>query len=120
MPEGIPAGESYKTYLFGKKDGIAKTPEWAEAITGVPAETIRLFAREYATTKPSSLIMGLGPQRHGNGEQTTKNLCTLACMTGNVGISGGGAAGTTDVKEHNGISLFTTLTGAKIHGLCYL
>ena len=107
MPEGIPAGESYKTYLFGEKDGIAKTPEWAEAITGVPAETIRLFAREYATTKPSSLIMGLGPQRHGNGEQTTKNLCTLACMTGNVGISGGGAAGTTDVKEHNGISLFT-------------
>lgn len=107
MPEGIPAGESYKTYLFGEKDGIPKTPEWAEAITGVPAETIRMFAREYATTKPACLIMGLGPQRHGNGEQTTKNLCTLACMTGNVGISGGGAAGTTDVKEHNGVSLFT-------------
>ncbi|MBR5267259.1 MAG: molybdopterin-dependent oxidoreductase [Lachnospiraceae bacterium] len=106
MPEGIPAGESYKAYLFGEKDGIHKTPEWAEVITGVPAETIRALAREYATAKPACLIMGLGPQRHGNGEQTTKNLCTLACMTGNVGISGGGAAGTTDVKEHEGISLF--------------
>ncbi len=107
MPEGIPAGESYRTYLFGEKDGIPKTPEWAEAITGVDAETIRTFAREYATTKPACIIMGLGPQRHGNGEQTTKSICTLTCMTGNVGISGGGAAGTTDVKEHDGISLFT-------------
>lgn len=106
MPEGIPAGESYRAYVFGEKDGVVKTPEWAEAITGVPAETIRALAREYATTKPACLIMGLGPQRHGNGEQTTKNLCALACMTGNVGISGGGAAGTTDVKEHDGISLF--------------
>lgn len=106
MPEGIPAGESYYAYLFGEKDGIVKTPEWAEEITGVDAEIIREFAREYASAKPACIVMGLGPQRHGNGEQTTKGICTLACMTGNVGISGGGAAGTTDVREHEGITLF--------------
>ncbi len=106
MPEGIPAGESYHSYLFGKKDGIVKTPEWAARITGIDAETIRVFAREYASAKPACIIMGLGPQRHGNGEQTTKGICTLTCMTGNVGISGGGAAGTTDVKEHDKIALF--------------
>ncbi len=106
MPEGVPAGESYHAYLFGEKDGIAKTPEWAEPLTGIDAETIRAFAREYATTKPACIIMGLGPQRHGNGEQTTKGISTLACMTGNVGISGGGAAGNGDIIEHASITLF--------------
>lgn len=109
MPEGIPAGESYRTYLFGEKDGIPKTPEWAEKITGVDAETIRKFAREYATTKPACIIMGLGPQRHGNGEQTTKGISTLTCMTGNVGISGGGAAGNGDIKERDNITLYNAV-----------
>ena len=106
MPDGVPKDECYRAYLFGEKDGIPKTPEWAESITGLDAEVIRNFAREYATTKPACIIMGLGPQRHGNGEQTTKSICTLTCMTGNVGISGGGAAGCSDVAEHNGIRLF--------------
>ncbi len=30
MPEGVPANESLVAYLFGAKDGIHKTPEWAE------------------------------------------------------------------------------------------
>lgn len=106
MPDGIPAGESYRTYLFGEKDGVPKTPEWAAKITGVDADTIRAFAREYATTKPACIIMGLGPQRHGNGEQTTKGISTLTCMTGNVGISGGGAAGNGDIEEHESIRLY--------------
>lgn len=106
MPEGVPAGESYRTYLFGEKDGIPKTPEWAEKITGLNAETIRTFAREYASAKPACIIMGLGPQRHGNGEQTTKGISTLTCMTGNIGISGGGAAGNGDIDEHEKITLY--------------
>lgn len=89
MPEGISGNESYEAYLFGKKDGICKTPQWAEAITGVPSEKIIKFAREYAGTKPACLLTGLGPQRTGNGEQTTRSLALLACITGNVGISGG-------------------------------
>lgn len=89
MPPGISGNESYKAYLFGKKDGICKTPQWAETITGVPAEQIIKFAGEYAGTKPACLLAGLGPQRTGNGEQTTRSLALLACLTGNVGISGG-------------------------------
>ena len=89
MPEGISGNESCEAYLFGKKDGICKTPQWAEGITGVPAERIITFAREYAGTKPACLLTGLGPQRSGNGEQTTRSLALLACLTGNVGISGG-------------------------------
>jgi len=93
MPPDVPAGQSYESYLFGKADGVAKTPAWAEAITGVPADIITRLAREYATTKPACLQMGWGPQRTGNGEQTTRGIAALTCLTGNVGIPGGGAAG---------------------------
>lgn len=106
MPEGVDQSECYRTYLFGEKDGIPKTPEWAEKITGIDAEIIRNFAKEYANAKPACIIMGLGPQRHGNGEQTTKGICMLTCLTGNVGISGGGAAGCYDVQEHEPLRLF--------------
>jgi anaerobic dimethyl sulfoxide reductase subunit A len=91
MPEGVPEGESYHTYLFGLKDGVPKTPEWAEKITGVPSSTIESLAREYARTKPACLIPGLGPQRTGNGEQTVRSIAMLSCLTGNVGVPGGGA-----------------------------
>ncbi len=92
MPENADANESYESYLFGKQDGIIKTPEWGEKITGISAETIREIAREYACKKPACIMPGLGLQRTGNGEQTTRSLAMLACLTGNVGISGGGAA----------------------------
>ncbi len=100
MPQGIPPAESWRSYLFGGKDGIPKTPEWGEAITGVPADTIRSLALRYATAKPACLLPGLGNQRTGNGEQTVRALAALACLTGNVGIPGGGAAGGGQTDEH--------------------
>ena len=93
MPDGVPENESLVAWLSGKKDGIAKTPEWAEAITHVPAQTIRQLAREYATTKPAALIQGWGPQRHNCGERTARGSTLLATLTGNVGVKGGWAAG---------------------------
>ncbi len=100
MPDGIPYGESYFTYLSGEKDGIVKNPEWAGGITGVPAETIIKLAGDYASMKPACLLAGLGLQRTRNGEQTVRCLAALACMTGNVGIPGGSAAGAGWVNEH--------------------
>jgi anaerobic dimethyl sulfoxide reductase subunit A len=100
LPPGIPPNQSYHAYLFGRKDGIPKTPAWAASITGVPAEIIVQLARDYATAKPACLLPGLGPQRTGNGEQTVRTLAMLTCLTGNVGIPGGGAAGTGAVRAH--------------------
>lgn len=100
MPDHVDPSECYLSYLHGEKDGIEKTPEWAEAITGVPAETISDLARRYALAKPAALIQGYGPQRNANGEQSTRGGILLACMTGNVGISGGWASGTADWTEH--------------------
>lgn len=100
MPEGVDPTECYLSYLLGEKDGIAKTPEWAEPMTGVPAETIRTLALRYAKAKPAALIQGLGAQRHAYGEQGVRGGILLACMTGNVGVWGGWASGNGHYKGH--------------------
>jgi anaerobic dimethyl sulfoxide reductase subunit A len=93
MPPGAEGAESYKDYILGTRDGVPKTPEWAEAVTGVPRETIARIAREYATTKPGVLYQGYGMQRRAYGEQVVRAGCVLAAITGNVGVAGGWASG---------------------------
>ena len=99
MPEGVPKELNYHNYLFGGLDGVEKTPEWAAPRTGIPAETIRSLARDYASAKPACLLPGLGNQRTGCGEQAARGMMMLTCLTGNVGIPGGGAAGHGDLLE---------------------
>ncbi len=93
LPTGAPRGSSYQSYLMGHCDGMPKMPIWAERITGVPANTIARLAREYATKKPAALVEGWGAQRAAYGEQPARGAPVLAAMTGNVGVSGGWAAG---------------------------
>ncbi|QCR36567.1 DMSO/selenate family reductase complex A subunit [Nissabacter sp. SGAir0207] len=90
LPPGVPANASYKAYILGQgRDGIAKTPAWAADITGVPEEVIIRLAREMGSTQPVFISQGWGPQRHANGELTTRAIAMLAIITGNVGIPGG-------------------------------
>ena len=93
MPDGLEHEESYKDYIFGTRDGVPKTPAWAEGITGIPAETIARIAREYGSTKPAMLYQGYGMQRRAYGEQPVIGGCVLSAITGNVGIPGGWASG---------------------------
>jgi anaerobic dimethyl sulfoxide reductase subunit A len=90
LPAGTPPKSSWMAYIMGDADGQAKTPEWASAITGIPADRIVKLAREMATTKPCAMIQGYGWQRRAYGEQPVRALPILAAMTGNYGISGGG------------------------------
>lgn len=100
MPEGADPKENYEDYVLGTYDHIPKNAQWASKITGVPKDTIERLAVLYATTKPAALVPGLGPQRHGNGEQTIRATAILACMTGNVGIEGGYAGASCYISQH--------------------
>ncbi len=93
MPAGAEGEESYKDYILGARDGVAKTPAWAESLCGVPRAVIARLAREYAAAKPAMLYMGYGPQRRAFGEQTVRAGCVLPAITGNVGVPGGWAGG---------------------------
>jgi DmsA/YnfE family anaerobic dimethyl sulfoxide reductase A subunit len=94
MPDDIPGSNSYKAYIMGTgPDGVTKTPAWAAAITGIPADRIVQLAREIGTAKPVYIAQGWGPQRHANGEQSARAICMLSILTGNVGIQGGNSGG---------------------------
>ena len=54
--------DKWKAYLLGEEDGIAKTPEWQERETGVPAKDVRALAREWGNKR-----VYLAPGGWGNG-----------------------------------------------------
>ena len=90
LPEDAPKNSHYKAYILGQgADKTAKTPQWAEAITGIPAAKIIKLGREIGSVKPAYITQGWGPQRHANGENTSRAIAMLAILTGNVGINGG-------------------------------
>lgn len=90
LPAGAPANAHYKAYILGQgADGIAKTPAWAAKITGIPADKIIKLGRDIGQAKPAFITQGWGPQRHSNGETTTRAIAMLAVLTGNIGIHGG-------------------------------
>ncbi len=66
------------------------TPEWAETITGVPADDIRTAARMYATTKHAGIYYTLGITEHTHGTDNVYGLANLVLMTGHLGIPSAG------------------------------
>lgn len=90
LPANAPRNGHYKAYILGEgDDGVEKTPQWASAITGIPADRIIKLAREIAGTKPAYIAQGWGPQRQANGELTSRAIAMLPILTGNVGVNGG-------------------------------
>jgi molybdopterin-containing oxidoreductase family molybdopterin binding subunit len=64
--------------------------ERASAITGVPAQTIRDLAREFASRKPAAIRIGYGVDRWYYCDYTARAVANLVIATGNIGIAGGG------------------------------
>ena len=65
------------------------TPERVAEITTVPADTIREFARTYATTKPATIFWGNTLDNVDNGFQAHRVIQTLIAITGNLDVRGG-------------------------------
>ncbi|HMK07666.1 MAG TPA: molybdopterin-dependent oxidoreductase [Anaerolineales bacterium] len=97
-----------KQYIVGCEDLPAAmagyTPEWAEAKTGVPADTIRRIAREFAAAKRRALAHpGWRTSNFVNSFQTERAIATLNAIVGNVFESNGCL--TAESPEAGGVSL---------------
>lgn len=65
------------------------TPEVAEEITWVPAQTIRAAARAFATESPSTIQIGVSTDQSPTGVATAQCLIQMAALTGNYDVPGG-------------------------------
>ncbi len=66
------------------------TPEYAEKITGVPAENIKKAARLYAGAEAASILYTMGVTQHTSGTNNVFAIANLALLTGNMGKHGSG------------------------------
>jgi len=85
-------------FIQARTDGFAEyiesleefTPEWAEELTGVPAEDIRQAARIYASAKAAAVYWGMGISQSTHGSDNTLAITNLALMCGHLGRPGTG------------------------------
>ena len=79
--------EGFNDYL----ESLEKfTPEYAEEISGVPAEDIRTAARLYARAKNAAIYWGMGISQLSHGTASALALIHLAFLTGHIGRDGTG------------------------------
>ncbi|EKT0321981.1 molybdopterin-dependent oxidoreductase, partial [Klebsiella pneumoniae] len=79
----------YRAYLLGEHDGVAKTPAWAAAITGLDAQRIADLAREM-TRHRTMVNISWSIQRARQGEQAYWATVALTALLGQIGTPGGG------------------------------
>ncbi len=66
------------------------SPEFLEAVTTVPAASLRAAARLFATGGNGAIYYGLGVTEHSQGSSTVMAIANLAMVTGNIGRRGVG------------------------------
>jgi trimethylamine-N-oxide reductase (cytochrome c) len=79
--------DQWSDYLLGKNDGIAKTPEWQESETSVPAHVVRALARAWGNKKTYLAAGGMGNGlggacRNATGTQWARNMILMMAMQG--------------------------------------
>ena len=81
--------DTFRRYLVGAEDGVAKDPRWASNICGIDAQEIVSLARQLPRHR-TFLTAAWSLQRADHGEQPYWMLITLAAMLGQIGMEGGG------------------------------
>ncbi len=66
------------------------SPEAMAPICGVPAETLREVAREFAKAKGAMILWGMGISQHIHGTDNARCLIALVTVTGQIGKPGSG------------------------------
>ena len=68
----------------------AYSPEAMAPICGIPAETLREVAREFAKAKGAMILWGMGISQHVHGTDNARCLIALSTVTGQIGKPGSG------------------------------
>lgn len=93
IEEGLYKKDLIENYGLGFDEFRKMASEYSlqktEAITSIPAESIKNLAIEYATSSPSCIATGNGLELHLNGVQTIRAIMLLQALTGNVDVKGG-------------------------------
>jgi formate dehydrogenase major subunit len=66
------------------------SPEAMAPICGIPAETLREVAREFAKAKGAMILWGMGVSQHIHGTDNARCLIALVTVTGQIGKPGSG------------------------------
>jgi formate dehydrogenase major subunit len=94
----INEGFTDQQYVEGYTEGFeelrkkiqAFPPEKMAAVCGIDAETIKMVARKYATSRASIIFWGMGISQHIHGTDNARCLISLALTTGQIGRPGTG------------------------------
>ncbi|MEO8015429.1 MAG: molybdopterin-dependent oxidoreductase, partial [Polaromonas sp.] len=66
------------------------SPEAMAPICGIPAETLREVAREFARARGAMILWGMGVSQHVHGTDNARCLIALCSVTGQIGKPGSG------------------------------
>ncbi len=73
-----------------KENVKSYSPEAMAPICGIPAQTLREVAREFAKAKGAMILWGMGISQHVHGTDNARCLIALATVTGQIGKPGSG------------------------------
>ncbi len=111
--------EKWRDYILGTDGGFAKTAEWAETETGIPAREIKALAREWAKKKTMLAAGGLGGWggacRAAYGTEWARMMVLLQAMQG-LGKPGVNIWSTTGGAPFNADFLFPGYAEGGISG----
>lgn len=93
MPSDAKVDENLKDYILGTYDGTPKTPEWAESICGVPADSVTELARVLGKENNVMLLHNYGLARCNGAEMIPQMFMALGAMGGHMGKSGNATGG---------------------------
>ena len=88
MPADVKSQENFFDYLRGVYDDTPKTPEWAEEITGISADTLRQVARLMGKDNNVVILSSWASARTYDTEQLPQLAIMMGAMGGHIGKSG--------------------------------
>ena len=96
LDAGLQDEEWCRTYADGYDELVARLGDWPLArcseVCGVPAEDIDRIGRDFATTQPALLRLGVGAQRHLGAPAAYRTIASLPALTGAWRQVGGGCS----------------------------